>query len=520
MSLLAMPLIIVCLGGEMVYILDQRLRAQGIPDKKAAAVIDDLLRAMFRVELVDEVFKPQEIYSMHSAKVVFQKIAHSSIMRLNDDSMEKLYDLMLMGLKYNLLCTDPHTGLVDATRTHLATLADMGTSNASRSLVGQFMERMSIYDSMSRGSTTLLRQSVMRFLQDKRVKVSLFLQEGIQSGDSKFFLRQPLTSHGEAMAGSWQLDGRSGAHRISERCHAADLFFMHNAPIGCNLYDKQRAKCERLPRYLEPVPVSGSPGRQGSIASASGSVASPIARGKQSSRHLVLGPGDDYAAPEHPLAAPPPNLPGPNSPGPAGGVSSPAQAFGMAPRRSPGQRESDLDRIARGGGAAARGEVSVLAKLVGASDRLRGDGIAGTHLNIKNLFGGGFESDFMTEDQSGRAVKANPDAFRVRKLELDTGASRDYRQRTGLADIMKGLDLGGGPAGRGGGAGAAAPASRAGAGGADPRKNIAAAAAATAERKAGTKKPGGGLDVLTGGAGEDTGQDLLDMMDDLDGLGE
>lgn len=65
-------------------------------------VLDDLLRNMFQSSFVSELFHPQRVYSIPSTRNVFQKIAHSSIMRLSTDSMEKLYDLMLMGLKYQV----------------------------------------------------------------------------------------------------------------------------------------------------------------------------------------------------------------------------------------------------------------------------------------------------------------------------------------------------------------------------------------------------------------------------------
>lgn len=35
MSLRSLPILFINLGGEMLYILDQRLRAQNIPDDKA-----------------------------------------------------------------------------------------------------------------------------------------------------------------------------------------------------------------------------------------------------------------------------------------------------------------------------------------------------------------------------------------------------------------------------------------------------------------------------------------------------
>ncbi|CAF4505613.1 unnamed protein product, partial [Rotaria magnacalcarata] len=77
------------MGGEMVYILDQRLSAQEIVDQKAAKVINDIVGAMFNSKFVDELFRPQELYPKKAVKHIFEKLAHSSIMRLNDASMDK-----------------------------------------------------------------------------------------------------------------------------------------------------------------------------------------------------------------------------------------------------------------------------------------------------------------------------------------------------------------------------------------------------------------------------------------------
>jgi hypothetical protein len=59
--------------------------------------------ALFSNVFIEELFKPQEIYSVNSTKQIFEKIAHSSIMRLNKNSMDKLFDLMIMAFKYQIL---------------------------------------------------------------------------------------------------------------------------------------------------------------------------------------------------------------------------------------------------------------------------------------------------------------------------------------------------------------------------------------------------------------------------------
>ena len=97
-----LPFIILVLGGEMIYILDQRLRSQDVPKDKSIKVLSDIVRSMLSSNFVNELFRPQNMYSMTSCKQIFQKLAHSSIMKLNETSMSKLFDLMLMGMKYQV----------------------------------------------------------------------------------------------------------------------------------------------------------------------------------------------------------------------------------------------------------------------------------------------------------------------------------------------------------------------------------------------------------------------------------
>lgn len=125
----AMPFLIVNLGGEMLYILEQRLQAQNIPQEKnnkgkkqfalMNLVLGDVCLAMYNSQFMTELMKPQELYSIASTREVFERLAHASIMRLSTASMDKvlwyhivkrfkLYDLMTMAFKYQLLaCQEP-----------------------------------------------------------------------------------------------------------------------------------------------------------------------------------------------------------------------------------------------------------------------------------------------------------------------------------------------------------------------------------------------------------------------------
>ena len=105
---MAMPILVINMGGEMVYILAQRLRAQNVTPEKSTKVLGDVIKTMYYPKFIEELFKPQMMYSKQSVREIFHKLAHSSIMRLNESSMEKLFDLMAMGVKYQIVrCAFP-----------------------------------------------------------------------------------------------------------------------------------------------------------------------------------------------------------------------------------------------------------------------------------------------------------------------------------------------------------------------------------------------------------------------------
>ena len=113
------PFIILNLGAEMVYILDQRLRSQDISHDRSQKVLQDIIKSMLNDKFMTELFRPQTMYTVVSTRQIFEKLAHSSIMKLNATSMQKLFDLMLMGLKYQTQLTCQPEEIFHNTMTHL-----------------------------------------------------------------------------------------------------------------------------------------------------------------------------------------------------------------------------------------------------------------------------------------------------------------------------------------------------------------------------------------------------------------
>jgi hypothetical protein len=95
MSEKALPLVFINLGCEMLYVLDQRLYAQNIQVDKGKKIMSDIVSNMFSVRFLEEIFRPQELCSRKALKIIFERLAHTSIMRLNETSMDKVNNCFL-----------------------------------------------------------------------------------------------------------------------------------------------------------------------------------------------------------------------------------------------------------------------------------------------------------------------------------------------------------------------------------------------------------------------------------------
>jgi len=67
------------------------------------------------------------MYKHNAVRQIFDKLAHSSIMRLNSTSMSKLFDLMLMSLKLQILKTKFPEEIIQITMNHF----NIKTKNSS-----------------------------------------------------------------------------------------------------------------------------------------------------------------------------------------------------------------------------------------------------------------------------------------------------------------------------------------------------------------------------------------------------
>ncbi|XP_029023825.1 protein OSCP1a isoform X4 [Betta splendens] len=266
MSARTLPLVFVNLGGEMLYILDQRLRApiasedtsdKGVwSERDRRRVLNDVTATLFGPSFVDELLKPQQLYSHRTLKTVLTRLAHASIMRLNPASMDRLYELTTMAVKHQVLLCPRPKDLLLVSYNHIDAVRDfVRDSPAVLNQVDQAHRRIiEVYSSMSEGELQLLRQTLLVFFQDMHVRVSLFLKSKIQNpGNGRFALpTSGPVPHGTEVPGLIRTFDRRGREvRRSEfppggsysRPAGGGSFGLHGARgtlLGTNTYAANR----------------------------------------------------------------------------------------------------------------------------------------------------------------------------------------------------------------------------------------------------------------------------------------
>ncbi|XP_040572798.1 protein OSCP1 [Lepeophtheirus salmonis] len=180
-----MPILFINLGGEMMYIVNQRLIAQEVPPDRSLKVLNDIAGTMFNRKFIEEIFiNHQSLYNKEILRTMFEKLVHASIMRLNENSMEKLYDLMIMAVKFQILsCRHPKEILgvtlnhLDAIRTFVSEDDVISNLQLTHQLLIKNNAELSIAQFQS------IRYSILNFLGGDKIRVSVFLNEGLQKLD-------------------------------------------------------------------------------------------------------------------------------------------------------------------------------------------------------------------------------------------------------------------------------------------------------------------------------------------------
>ncbi len=82
-------------------------------------MLNDLLRTMLNRQYLSDIFRQGRINSQIVMKDLMENIVHASIMRLGQESLDKLYELMAMSIKYQFVSAPEAKTMLAITMTHV-----------------------------------------------------------------------------------------------------------------------------------------------------------------------------------------------------------------------------------------------------------------------------------------------------------------------------------------------------------------------------------------------------------------
>jgi hypothetical protein len=97
--------------------------------------MDDTVGIMLNEKFLIQLFKAQAVYNKTALRKLFEDLAHASIMRLDAASMNKLYDLMIMAFKYQVIMACQPLELILITLNHIDAIRDFVSTPALQAQV-------------------------------------------------------------------------------------------------------------------------------------------------------------------------------------------------------------------------------------------------------------------------------------------------------------------------------------------------------------------------------------------------
>ncbi|XP_026804788.1 protein OSCP1-like [Rhopalosiphum maidis] len=169
---------------EMIYVVAERLKTQKIQIDKSKLVLNDIIAASLNCPFL---FVPTSIINKDVLDKSICCAVHSSIMRLNDSSMEKLMGLIETSVKMQMFSSNGPRQVLLVTLNHLDSIRELASTHQLKQSVDIIQHNFyQTFEKMTNGEIMRMRYAMLNYLQDIHVKVTIFIKEGLQRYNGSF----------------------------------------------------------------------------------------------------------------------------------------------------------------------------------------------------------------------------------------------------------------------------------------------------------------------------------------------
>ncbi|KAF5296485.1 hypothetical protein FQR65_LT01474 [Abscondita terminalis] len=193
MSNYVSPFLVLNLGSEMIFVIAQRLQAQGVEHDRSSLVLSDIISVLISPQLIAELTKPQPPLSCDAVRVIIEDVTQSSIMRLDSNSMTRLWDLITMVFKWQVSLSPD---IMSITLRHLYEIETYLIHQDTHLQLHRVQNVVENFNKiLDKTEKEKIREGILTWLQDFNIKVALLMRMGLQNEDGTFVYdnRNPVT---------------------------------------------------------------------------------------------------------------------------------------------------------------------------------------------------------------------------------------------------------------------------------------------------------------------------------------
>ncbi|EAL38851.1 AGAP011836-PA, partial [Anopheles gambiae str. PEST] len=174
----------------MLYVIDQRLKAQSIPLDKSAQVLREITEVLLDPKFLHYIATAyqQSMLTVQQCRVLLTDIACCSLMRLDISSMDKLWDLMVMIFKWQIFITNKNAQmLLDLTFRHLDGIGRLIPEMRKQILIDNVKKSLlELWEPLCEDEQTIVHRKVYKWLKPYNTKISILIRMGLQKSTGDF----------------------------------------------------------------------------------------------------------------------------------------------------------------------------------------------------------------------------------------------------------------------------------------------------------------------------------------------
>ncbi|XP_001848323.2 protein OSCP1 [Culex quinquefasciatus] len=182
--------ILLNLGSEMLYVIDQRLKAQAIPLDKSAQVLREITEVLLDPKFLHYISTAYQhnMLTVQQTRILLTDIACCSLMRLDVSSMDKLWDLMVMIFKWQMYLTNKSAqALMDLTFRHLDGIGRLIPEMRKQILIDNVKKTLiEMWEPLCEDDQIIVHRRVYKWLKPYTTKISILIRMGLQKQDGEF----------------------------------------------------------------------------------------------------------------------------------------------------------------------------------------------------------------------------------------------------------------------------------------------------------------------------------------------